>query len=426
MSRTRSSSSKSSTRPPDPPPPTWDERLINFLLPWRIEIAGLAIFLLAALTLLNLPGLTGERGWWAELLQTLFGWGAYPLFLSVAAAGVHLMLRQVQRPYRIQPHQVIGFELLLLTALPLTHLLTGASLPDAYRGRGGGLVGWALSDPLLVFLGPLLTGLLYFGLLAWALALLTGFSWEDARRWLQGLSAELHSFGQQIAPPEPEPAPAPPPPQPRLTITVPPAPDELVIIDNAAQDAPAAPGRRPKELPPLTLLEEGGVTPLTPEEIDDKKQRIEQTLRDFGLPATVTQIRRGPAVTQFGVEPGYVEKTGPDGVPKPHKVRVGQIAALQKDLALALEVQRLRVQAPVPGQGVVGIEVPNAETAVVRLRAVLETGAFAQLKSPLSVALGRDVSGAPVAVDLSKMPHLLIAGTTGSGKSVCINALVSC
>ena len=100
------------------------------------------------------------------------------------------------------------------------------------------------------------------------------------------------------------------------------------------------------------------------------------------------------------------------------KVRVAQIASLQKDLALALSAERLRIEAPVPGRGYVGIEVPNPRSALVRLRSLLETDAFYKVGSPLAIVLGRDVSGTPVAADLARMPHLLIAGTTGSGKSL--------
>ena len=110
-------------------------------------------------------------------------------------------------------------------------------------------------------------------------------------------------------------------------------------------------------------------------------------------------MRRGPAVTQFGVEPGYVERPGPDGEPKQQKVRVGQIAALQRDLTLALAVTRLRIEAPVPGRSVVGIEVPNAESSIVRMRNIRESPGFARLNSSLGVALGRDVAGAPVMTD---------------------------
>src|SRR5690606_9790645 len=147
---------------------------------------------------------------------------------------------------------------------------------------------------------------------------------------------------------------------------------------------------------------------------------------DFGLRGDVTEIQRGPSVTQFGVTPGYLEGTGPDGEPMMKKVRVSQIAALQKDFALALEVPRLRIEAPVPGRGTVGIEVPNATANTVRLRTILESPAFTRLKSPLTVALGQGVSGAPLAIDIARMPHLLIAGATGTGKSVCLNAFISC
>jgi S-DNA-T family DNA segregation ATPase FtsK/SpoIIIE len=108
------------------------------------------------------------------------------------------------------------------------------------------------------------------------------------------------------------------------------------------------------------------------------------------------------------------------------KVRVSQISSLRRDLALALSAERLRIEAPVPGRPYVGMEVPNPRASVVRLRPILESEAFYKSGSPLAIALGRDVSGHPVVADLMNMPHLLIAGTTGSGKSVCIAALTTC
>ncbi len=433
MARKKSTRNGStSQRPAAPAPPTWDERAIDALRPWRVELLGVGLFLFALITLLSLPGWSKADWWWARLMRQIFGWGSYPLFLSLAAGGLHLTLSRVERPYRITPRQVIGLEMLLLTLLPLSHLLTRTTLAEAHLGQGGGLVGWALSEPLLAFLGPVLTVFLFLIVLLSGLSLVTGYGWRDAQQWLQVLSEELRQFAEQVAPPpETETAvPAPAPPQPAPAVIPPPqitlSEDDLVIIDDSAADDQPKLRRRTHPLPPINLLEEGGMVTLTPEEIDEKKRIIEQTLIDFGLPATVTQIRRGPAVTQFGVEPGYVEKPGIDGIMRQHKVRVGQIAALQKDLALALAVQRLRVQAPVPGQGVVGIEVPNDETAVVRLRSIIESDLFYKLNAPLGVALGRDVSGSPIAIDLGKLPHLLIAGTTGSGKSVCINALISC
>jgi S-DNA-T family DNA segregation ATPase FtsK/SpoIIIE len=200
----------------------------------------------------------------------------------------------------------------------------------------------------------------------------------------------------------------------------------MVVIDRSAAARAKALSGGNTQLPPLSLLDEGTVLNLSEDDIDEKKRIIEQTLGDFGLPATVTEVRRGPAVTQFGVLPGYNEKSGLDGQIKQSKVRVGQIAALQKDLALALQVSRLRIEAPVPGRGIVGVEVPNSETKIVRLRDIIESDTFQKVDSSLAVGLGRDVSGAPVATDLGALPHLLIAGTTGSGKSVCLNAIITC
>lgn len=427
MARTKSSGG---SKTPAPPPPTWDERLINSLMPWRIEIAGIALFTVSFLIFLALLSLPNNAcpGVWLCLFREGFGWGAYPLLLSLSAAGLHLTLRQVEKPYQVRAAQVIGFELVLLTLLPLSYQLGNTTLPEAHLGQGGGLVGWALSEPLLDFFGTFLTNGFYLLLLVYGISLMAGFTWDDFLAGLNNLSVRLRQLSQELAPLEPTARPAAQPERAaQLPLPEPPPatnPDELLIIDDTA--VYTDPANRSKRLPPLSLLEEGTDYVLTPEEVDEKKRIIEETLAHFGLPATVTQIQRGPAITQFGVEPGYVERVGPDGVPRQHKIRINQIAALRKDLALALAATRLRIQAPVPGRGIVGVEVPNSETAVVRLRSIVESPDFNRFNSPLAVALGKDVSGAPIAIDLAKMPHLLIAGTTGSGKSVCINTLITC
>jgi S-DNA-T family DNA segregation ATPase FtsK/SpoIIIE len=152
-----------------------------------------------------------------------------------------------------------------------------------------------------------------------------------------------------------------------------------------------------------------------------------KTLSEFGIPATVIGYRVGPSVTQFAVQPGFIKKPGTDEEDvQQMKVRVAQIAALEKDLALALSAQRLRIEAPVPGKPYVGIEVPNTHSSVVRMKTLLESDAFYKVGAPLAVALGRDVSGNPLVADLARMPHLLIAGATGSGKSVCITSIAAC
>ena len=422
MARTKPSSNKS--KKPTSSPPTWDEQLINKLMPYRLEMAGLFLFIVAMITFLALLGIT-RSNWlnlWTNLLNQAFGWGAYALSLLVAAAGVHMMLRKVKRPYRVRPAQVVALELILLPALALSHQLAEATLVDAYQGEAGGLVGWALSDPLQEFFGPFLTTFFYLTLVLWGIALLIGLRWVTVHRLLWRVSHRSGNWAAQVAPD----VRAEPPTQ-KDSLTPTPLP-----IRQAPQTLPAAPistepsGRRDRRLPPLTLLEKGTTARVDDNEVVNKKEIIEQTLADFGIPVEVTQIRRGPAVTQYGVLPGYIERIGPDGEIKQHKIRIGQIASLRRDLALALAAPRLRIQAPIPGRGVVGIEVPNDEVNLVRLRDVIESDEFIKIKAPLAVGLGRNVSGEAEAIDLAKLPHLLIAGTTGSGKSICINAFISC
>jgi len=176
-------------------------------------------------------------------------------------------------------------------------------------------------------------------------------------------------------------------------------------------------------LPSVDEVLEPGAKGRADEAFDrERAQLIEETLRSFGAPARVVEINRGPVITQFGVEPDFVEGRGD----RRTKVKVSKISALADDLALALAAPSIRIEAPVPSKGYVGIEVPNPEVSLVALRDVMESEAFQRLPSSLRLGLGKDVSGKPVAADLAAMPHLLIAGTTGSGKSVCVNAIISC
>lgn len=169
-------------------------------------------------------------------------------------------------------------------------------------------------------------------------------------------------------------------------------------------------GRWP--LPSLDLLE----TVSAPEcagtaELERRARIIDETFKSFGVDARVVNVRHGPAVTRFGISPAP-------------GVKVARILALSNDIALRLGVAPLRMEAPVPGECVVGIEVPNAVTETVSLRGLMETPAYAARTDRLKIALGRDVAGKPVVADLAKMPHLLIAGATGSGKSVCLNGII--
>ncbi len=415
---------------PPPDPRSWDERLIDGLAVRRREVGGVLLFLLAIITLLALAGLTqaGWLDWWTRLLRQIFGWGAYGVAVLLAVLGTYITLGRQRLPPLPAAGRVAGLIVLIVTLMAASHLIGRYSLTDAFAGRGGGLIGWALSEPLIDFLGGFLSALIYLALLFWAAMLLAGRTGDDLQRWLERGAVALAAWADRVDPESVDvvghaevvqwgTAPAEP-------AATPAAPARGPLIVEPVDET--GPRRRDPRLPALTLLERGAAAAQSSEEIAWKSHRIEETLQDFGLPARVVEVRRGPAVTQFGVEPGYVERPGPEGEPKQQKVRVGQIAALQRDLTLALAVSRLRIEAPVPGRSVVGIEVPNSETSLVRLRNILESRDFARLNSSLGVALGRDVAGAPVATDLAKLPHLLIAGTTGSGKSVCINAFIAC
>jgi S-DNA-T family DNA segregation ATPase FtsK/SpoIIIE len=203
------------------------------------------------------------------------------------------------------------------------------------------------------------------------------------------------------------------------------------------------------QLPSMDILVEKA--PAEEETADNtlRAQLIEETLASFGVDAKVVQINEGPTVTQFGIEPGWEIKTrnvvekdkdgktilDKDNRPKTRteevsrtRVRVQQITSLANDMALALAAPSIRIEAPVPGKPVLGIEVPNTTKSLVTLRSVVQTPHFQKQagKSKLMLALGQSVSGEPIVTDLAKMPHLLIAGATGSGKSVCMNAIISC
>ena len=203
------------------------------------------------------------------------------------------------------------------------------------------------------------------------------------------------------------------------------------------------------QLPPIDALHEAEPATSALQDNARRAQLIVDTLSSFGVAAAVTQINEGPAVTQFGVEPGWdvrartvverdaegkklLDETGQPRTKEVEvsrtRIRVNRITALQNDLALALAAPALRIEAPVPGKSVIGIEVPNATTSIVTLRSVLEASVFteAAARQQLPIALGSGVSGVSAVTDLAEMPHLLIAGATGSGKSVCLNAIIAC
>ncbi|MDO8687471.1 MAG: DNA translocase FtsK, partial [Dehalococcoidales bacterium] len=194
-------------------------------------------------------------------------------------------------------------------------------------------------------------------------------------------------------------------------------------------------------LPPVDILDKSPEVQFSQADNVQRAKLIEEALASYGVETKVVQINAGPTVTQFGVEPGWDRKTKEirekdrDGNVKVRleevsktRVKVDRITSLANDLALALAAPSIRIEAPVPGKAIVGVEVPNTVSSMVSLRGVIETSVFQkiQARAKLSLALGKGAGGEAVVADLTKMPHLLIAGATGSGKTVCLNATICC
>lgn len=169
--------------------------------------------------------------------------------------------------------------------------------------------------------------------------------------------------------------------------------------------------KTPWRLPSLDLLDSSSGEP-TSGDIKANSNIIKRTLQNFGIEVEMGEVNVGPTVTQYTVKPAV-------------GIKLSRITALQNDLALALAARSLRIEAPIPGRSWIGIEIPNRTATMVRLKNILSSPAFRERKSNLSIVLGRNVAGNPILADLTKMPHLLIAGSTGSGKTVCVNALIT-
>ena len=440
----------------EPPRPTdWVDRLARlqthfgrFL--W--DILGVFLFALALLTLLGILGLS--KGTlleeWVNLLFLWLGWGDLLVVFFAAAGGVIAFQRSL-KPIPFHLGRVIALEMAAFLTLALLSIASGNRLTEG--AMWGGQVGWGLAMLVVRALASILgqvfgssvgqaAGFVLGSLILfvfWGWMVLTGFGlWRLLETWfldqaglangseaaVEGSRADSTQEKLVISPlPSDKPAPlqdGKKPPQ-----KLPPEFRKSFKVSERQDSRPAVPLPRSDRLPPLNVLL--GEQSYRPDErnINQAAGLIEKSLSEFGIPAKVVGFRIGPTVTQFAVQPGFIRK-GTEEDAQQMKVRVAQIASLQKDLALALSAERLRIEAPVPGRAYVGIEVPNSRSALVRLRPLLETDAFYKIGSPLAVAFGRDVSGSPLVADLSRMPHLLIAGTTGSGKSVCIAALATC
>lgn len=394
-------------------------------------IAVIVFIVLAGLTALSLAGVAGGFGnLIARFLAMLFGVIAYvvPLFFLLIALTLFRSHIDEEEKKHIYFRTYLGTILLCGSIAGLIHILFlyngNDALALAEAGRGGGYLGAIFGGPTFALLGVwagslVLIALLIIGLLVtFDISLKTllpktkveeentspaandvkinsmisgGFVKENVVEKNQSLPEEADE--------EEEEAPKP----------VVPGKVNLPTKDAIKMDAISLEDRRDWKLPPFDLLDDNK-TEVDSGNIENNVAVIQKTLADFGIEVEMGEVNVGPTVTQYTLRPA----TG---------VKLSQIASLQNDLALALAAHSIRMELPIPGKALVGIEVPNKSTAIVRLREVMQTTDFVNHKSKLALGLGRDVAGRPQITDLAKMPHLLIAGATGTGKSVAINSL---
>ena len=395
-------------------------------------------------TVSNLVGKSGA--WVADVALLVFGWVAYVVPLALAFAALRTRLTSPPWSWPLVGVRTFGWLGIAIAACVLAemHFAKGAHLTlPANAGPGG-----ALGASLVAFSLPALH---WPGLTLLAVAVMVvsapgalGWSWlamcEAVGKGLHRGAAWV-ARGVVAAWPKPKPAPvatatAPPPtpveiaPAPRLsaeqtaptTQAKPPAkPKAKAATEPAATKprprraaTPPEPAAAVGELPDLELLEPGleiARGGFSDESLEEMAQALRERLADFGVSAQVTSVVPGPVVTRFEVQPAP-------------GVKVSRINNLAKDLARELAVVSVRIVDIIPGKSVVGIEIPNERRAMVRLREILDSRAFRESTSPLTMALGKDIAGEPVLADIARMPHLLIAGTTGSGKSVGVNAML--
>jgi len=397
------------------------------------DIGGILIIALAVMTLIGIlfPDLVAGSALqtWANIFRLGLGWGSLLVIGSLVFLGFWMLKQQVNQPSRVAWGRVFAFEFAVFSMIVLLTVLGGHSLSRARNGLDGGLVGWGLTEAIssaigivgtgaAALLGFLIGGVIGLDLGDWVRSQIQKLADSDQYQPEYSQSGEQLAFDDQLDPVEKETD------GDERRHRLPPEFRKQFRVD-IKDEKPVKPPERDQRLPGLDLLSSGKAYRPNERHINTSAGLIEKTLAEFGIPAQVIGFQVGPTVTQFAVKPGYINGSDDEDDEK-KKVRVSRITSLKKDLALALSAKQLRIEAPVPGRAYIGIEVPNEKSAVVRLRSVMESDAFYKLKSPLAVALGKDVSGEPVTADLSSMPHLLIAGTTGSGKSVCITALTTC
>jgi S-DNA-T family DNA segregation ATPase FtsK/SpoIIIE len=424
------------------------------------EIVGIVLLALAVLMLMSFYAQTGVAGSLiAYVLKYLAGdHGKFGVILAIAYFGVCLSI--YRRPLSKLP-RTAGVLVGLPVVLTICHfLLAPANMSRngmislfwsaGLRGEGGGLLGALISMVCVYFFARIGTMIVLSCLSGIAIILLTGI---PLSRLLSGAGAGMASGwrslkhnlinflyveddaetgrdenpGQDLpviidyvatnasprdsSPNEDEKAPSPPAASQDLPALRLDAVKNIPVNDSDKN----LPGNYENyKLPTLSLLSRSLKVKSSRfnKEILENVRILEETLDNFGVKVCVSQVHRGPAITRYEIQPAP-------------GVKVSKIVRLSDDIALSLAAQNVRIEAPIPGKSALGIEVPNKDVSMVYLREILEYPEFTDAASKISIALGKDIAGNPIVADLMKMPHLLIAGATGSGKSVCLNSIIT-
>jgi DNA segregation ATPase FtsK/SpoIIIE, S-DNA-T family len=367
--------------------------------------------------------------WLAGLFLFLFGRPAYlfPVMLAYAGWLVHKDQSLPDTRSRINTLlRALGFVLTLVTSCGLASLhWSGLGLPNSAGGVLGELAGKGSAHGLS-FLGATL---LLLGLWLAGVALFVGLSWFEvmdklgaavlkAIEWIRSRMEQRRELAsgqlrkqarQEVVREEQKKVGIRPPPR----IEAPaPLPQKSDRVERERQ-VPLFDAPKSSELPALSLLDEPGTREqsYSDEALEAMSRLVEIKLRDFGIEVEVVAVQPGPVITRFELRPAP-------------GVKVSQISTLAKDLARALSAISVRVVEVIPGKSVVGLEIPNEKREIVTLGEIIKSKPYDDVGTPLALALGKDIGGVPIVADLARMPHLLIAGTTGSGKSVAINAMV--
>ncbi len=382
-------------------------------------------------TIHNAAGVVGA--WLADVILYIFGYLGYLFPFVLAFDGWRLFrIRREPGPvnYARLGLRAAGFVLLFIGGCGLSWMYFSAGnwLPHEIHGAGG-IFGDAVGNLLVVTFGSLGSTLIMLAMFLAGVTLYTGFSWlwlmDTIGRWaLTGWQRLYETVGtlretaagrrqkrerESVIREEIEKTEKRPPPRIEPVISELPAGGRAEKEKQEHLFAPPA----DSVLPPLNLLDGPQPSPgrYSNEALEAMSRQVELKLKDFGVQVQVVAVHPGPVITRFELEPAP-------------GVKVNQISNLAKDLARSLSVVSVRVVEVIPGKSVIGLEIPNETRELVTLGEILNSAEYESAKSPLLLALGKDISGNPIVTDLNRMPHLLVAGTTGSGKSVALNAMI--